>query len=374
MSTFTPAAPLAAGAYVLEVDGLRDDQGRRMTEPYRLHFEVGTTADTTPPETRISGGPEGHYPSSHGPVRMWATEATTRFECRLDGGAWSPCSPPSGRFDTTAEGPHVFAIRAIDAAGLVDPTPAERRISTDDGYPWPVNDAAVRAIAITGENGSVVGTNDNGFHDAGFEPEHGGNRGGASVWWTWTAPRRGRVMFETTLSDIDTLLGVYTGSLEEANRLIRVAGNDDAAPGRTSAVTFTARAGETYQVAIDGFNDGYDLDTGHVWLSWNMSDAPADVTPPETTIVEGPPAAGTSARARLRFTSSESGSTFECRVGTGPWHTCWPGVSTCSCRVADLRCPGDGRRRQHRSHPRAARVARRRRSAATPCSRAGRRP
>ena len=326
--TFTPAAALSAGAYVLEIDGVQDSQGRRMRDPYRLHFEVGTTADTTPPDTRISGGPEGHYPGTYGLVRMWATEPTSRFECRLDGATWEPCGPPAARFDTSidAYGPHVFAVRAIDAVGRVDPTPAERRITTDDGYPWPVNDAAVRAITITGETGSVVGTNDNGSRDADFEPEHGGNAGGASVWWTWRAPRRGRVTFETTLSDIDTLLGVYTGSLEETNRLVRVAGNDDAAPDRTSAVTFTAREGQTYQIAIDGFNDGYDLDTGEVWLSWNMAGAPADVTPPETTIVDGPPAAWTVARARLRFTSSEPASTFECRLEAGPWHTCWPGI------------------------------------------------
>lgn len=324
--TFTPAAALAAGAYVLEIDGVRDAAGHRLRDPYRLHFEVGTTSDTTPPDTRVSGGPEGHYPSSIGPVRMWATEPTTRFECRLDTGAWEPCSPPAGRFNTSVEGAHVFAIRAIDGAGLVDPTPAVRHITVDDGFPWPANDAVGRAITITGENGSVVGTNDNGFRDADFEPEHGGNAGGASVWWTWRAPRRGRVTFETTQSDIDTLLGVYTGSLEEPERFVRVGGNDDAAADRTSAVTFTARAGQDYHFAIDGFNDGYDVDTGDVWLSWNMGAAPADVAPPETTIVEAPPEEGTLARARFRFTSSEPGSTFECRVNAGTWQTCWPGV------------------------------------------------
>ena len=39
-----------------------------------------------------------------------------------------------------------------------------------------------------------------------------GREGGASVWWTWTAPASGRAVVTTRGSSFDTLLGVYTGT------------------------------------------------------------------------------------------------------------------------------------------------------------------
>ena len=59
-------------------------------------------------------------------------------------------------------------------------------------------------------------------------------------------------MIRTTGSSIDTLLAVYTGTA--VNALTAVAANDDEPGLVTSAVTFSAVAGTTYQIAVDGFN------------------------------------------------------------------------------------------------------------------------
>lgn len=86
------------------------------------------------------------------------------------------------------------------------------------------------------------------------EPNHAKDIGGASVWWTWTAPASGVVNITTADSDFDTLLAVYTGS--SLTSLVPVASNDDEdATQITSEVSFFAQAGTTYVIAIDGLFD-----------------------------------------------------------------------------------------------------------------------
>ncbi len=49
---------------------------------------------------------------------------------------------------------------------------------------------------------------------------------------------------------------------------------------------------------------------------------PADTTPPQTTIDSGPAGTTTSTSATFGFSSSESGSSFECKLDSGPWSAC----------------------------------------------------
>src|SRR4030095_9181444 len=96
------------------------------------------------------------------------------------------------------------------------------------------------------------------------EPDHAGNSGGASIWFSWQAPTHGTMTFSTLDSDFDTLLGVYTGNSVSA--LSFVAGNDDALGTFQSSVRFAAAAGTTYKIAVDG----YDGEEGSVGLTWNL--------------------------------------------------------------------------------------------------------
>ena len=51
-----------------------------------------------------------------------ADEAGSSFQCQLDSGAFASCASP---FTLTAKkGSHSFAVRATDAAGNVDQSPA----------------------------------------------------------------------------------------------------------------------------------------------------------------------------------------------------------------------------------------------------------
>ena len=121
--------------------------------------------------------------------------------------------------------------------------------------------------ALTGASGRRDGSNVGAGIESG-EPNHAGNSGGASVWWTWTAPATGEVTFDTRGSTFDTLLAVYTGS--SLNRLTPVASNDDAGSGgRQSEVSFRAQQGRTYHVVVDGYGGA----TGAVVLNWRAASA-----------------------------------------------------------------------------------------------------
>ncbi|BET65195.1 hypothetical protein ASA1KI_01130 [Opitutales bacterium ASA1] len=118
------------------------------------------------------------------------------------------------------------------------------------------------------------------------EPAHAGNTGGRSIWWTWTAPSAGQVQITTAGSSFDTTLGVYTGN--SVSSLTVVASNDDASGSLQSAVQFTAVAGTTYRIAVDGFNAA----NGAVVLNATFTPtgggnvAPSIVRPPADTRVQ----------------------------------------------------------------------------------------
>lgn len=117
----------------------------------------------------------------------------------------------------------------------------------------PRNDNFANRIVLTGSSISVNGHNSQATVEPG-EPQHSDHPGGASAWWSWTAPANSRVTISTLGSTFDTLLGVYTGnSLDKLKRITR---NDDdpTADTRTSRVSFQAVKGITYQIAVDGYN------------------------------------------------------------------------------------------------------------------------
>lgn len=143
----------------------------------------------------------------------------------------------------------------------------------------PVNDDFAAATTLTGASGTVTGNNVNASKETG-EPLHGGNSGGSSVWWQWTAPSDGQATLDTLGSTADdTLLAVYTGTSVSGTAL--VAENDDIVVGENakSRVTFPATAGTTYRIAVDGFGTAA-ANRGDLTVNWSLVDAPqaTDVT------------------------------------------------------------------------------------------------
>jgi hypothetical protein len=90
--------------------------------------------DLTAPQTSFTAGPLGPTSSSNPAFAFAATEAASSFECSLDGGTWTTCASPWSTGEL-GDGQHEVAVRATDAAGNVDPSPASRAFTVDTRSP-----------------------------------------------------------------------------------------------------------------------------------------------------------------------------------------------------------------------------------------------
>ncbi|MDP9384294.1 MAG: S8 family serine peptidase, partial [Actinomycetota bacterium] len=96
--------------------------------------QAGPPPDTTAPETSITSGPGGLVNSRSASFGFASSEASASLECRLDAAAWSACTSPEA-YASLADGSHTFEVRATDAAGNVDPSPASRTWTVDATAP-----------------------------------------------------------------------------------------------------------------------------------------------------------------------------------------------------------------------------------------------
>jgi len=153
-----------------------------------------------------------------------------------------------------------YSVVVANAAGAVTSEPAGLFVFV---LPVPPGDNFVDRVSRIALIGAVSGTNLFATREPG-EPNHAGQPGGRSVWYSWTAPASGVVTFTTAGSTFDTLLAVYTGTV--VSNLTVVASDDDSGGFFTSALTFNAVAGTQYQIAIDGLGGA----AGTYILSWNL--------------------------------------------------------------------------------------------------------
>ncbi len=86
-------------------------------------WAVGAPADRLAPQTTITKRPRRRTRKRTARFAFGSTEAGSSFECRLDRAAFASCSGPV-KYTRLKRGGHRFEVRAIDAAGNVDPSPA----------------------------------------------------------------------------------------------------------------------------------------------------------------------------------------------------------------------------------------------------------
>ena len=95
------------------------------------------TIDLIGPPTTILTGPPGST-NSRSAGFTFSSETGAKFECSLDGALFSAC--PAG-YDNLSDGPHVFAVRAIDAANNTGPA---------SSYAWTVDTRPPTATVAAG--------------------------------------------------------------------------------------------------------------------------------------------------------------------------------------------------------------------------------
>jgi DNA-binding phage protein len=135
---------------------------REGATPPKLSVTYTGGTDTSPPETTIDSGPSGTFTNSSASLTFSSNEAGSTFECSLDAGAFGGCSSPKS-YTGLSEGPHTFSVRATDAAGNVDATPATRTWTVNTTPPVvqsaslaPVADAGLAELSPTANNGSAT--------------------------------------------------------------------------------------------------------------------------------------------------------------------------------------------------------------------------
>jgi hypothetical protein len=107
----------------------KDPAGNVTPTPAAVTF----TVDRTPPDTRVDSVTR-HPDTGETIVRFSGTDNQPppnhlQFSWRLDGGEWSPFTDGAqASIPSLSAGAHLFEVRARDAAGNVDPTPARRSI------------------------------------------------------------------------------------------------------------------------------------------------------------------------------------------------------------------------------------------------------
>jgi CSLREA domain-containing protein len=95
--------------------------------------------DSTPPSTTIFEAPPDPTTSTTATFSFRGSDNTTPgpslvFECSLDGAGFAPCTSPA-TYTGLALGSHMFAVRAIDVQGNVDPTPASHTWTIEEPPP-----------------------------------------------------------------------------------------------------------------------------------------------------------------------------------------------------------------------------------------------
>jgi CSLREA domain-containing protein len=80
--------------------------------------------DSTPPNTTI-GSATINRSQHRATFSFSSSEPGSRFQCKLDGQAYAPCTSPR-TYTSLSKGQHTFRVRAIDKARNVDATPASR--------------------------------------------------------------------------------------------------------------------------------------------------------------------------------------------------------------------------------------------------------
>ena len=84
------------------------------------------TVDTTPPDTVLAN--PGNVVANRFPMFTFtATESGSTFQCAFNNAPFAACTSPD-LVDVLGSGRQKFAVRAVDGAGNIDPTPA--------GYAW----------------------------------------------------------------------------------------------------------------------------------------------------------------------------------------------------------------------------------------------
>jgi hypothetical protein len=147
---------------------------------------VTVSVDNTVPSTTINSGPSGTVQNPNATFTFSSDDNSATFECQLDGGSYTACTSPKNLTNLSLAS-HTFNVRAKDANGNVDATPATQT--------WTVADTTAPSDPGTPSTGSANTTD-------------------TTPTWNWTASTDtfGINHYEVEWCTVNTFTGCGTGS------------------------------------------------------------------------------------------------------------------------------------------------------------------
>jgi uncharacterized repeat protein (TIGR01451 family) len=334
-------AGLGEGNHTLVVRAV-DPAGNRDATPALRAW----TVDTIAPETTIAAGPTGPTASASATFDLSSNEATATFECSLDGATFAACSDPA-TFAGLAEGPHTLAVRAVDAAGNRDGTPATTSWTVDTVVPdttlltAPSGLVNASTATFTFESNEAGVTFECSFDNAPFSA--------CTSPVNLTAITDGNHTFQVRARDaagnVDATPATATWQVDAAEPdTVITAGPTGTVSSTSATFEFTStKASSTFQCSLDGAaftscpspvtfsglaEGSHTLEVRAVDPATNVDSSPAsrtwvvDTVAPETSVVTAPPAVTNATTAAVDVSSNEGTATFECSLDGAAFAAC----------------------------------------------------
>src|SRR5829696_6542765 len=189
----------------------------------RTYWHNSLILDTTPPETTIDSGPSGTVNNASASFGFSSSETGSNFECKLDTGSFEACTSPQSLM-SLSDGSHTFEVRATDAAGNTDATPASQT--------WTVDTIAPDAPEISSPA-------DNSSNNDGNVTVSGTAASGSTVELFDGATSKGTTQADAGGSWSKALSGVSDGSHTYTAKATDAAGNTSAASNSRTVVVQT---------------------------------------------------------------------------------------------------------------------------------------
>lgn len=379
--TYTQPLSLVDGIYRVSARA-RDAAGNDS----EVSAEQSFTVDTTPPDTTAVSTVASVTNATSVTITFSSIGSGVSFECSLNNDPYNSCTSPRAISSMTHGQSYTFLVRARDAAGNVDPTPASIRWTVDTQAPTPPVFVPATALLTNNARPTLQGTAEPGaLVDIYFEgnntplaPQVVVNSGGnweftPSVAW----PAGGRVVRARATDAAGNMSGLsaqrqITIDLAPPDTIITSAppAQDDRTtatfefsvnPPGPEAVSFECSLNSQAYAACTNRHSVSVGDGRHIFSvrardqAGNVDETPAvhawsvDSRALSLTINQAPPAASTPTNqnpAVFRFSSNKNSATLECRhyrVGV----TNQPNWTSCSGGEYSANIPvnGDGRYR-----------------------------
>ena len=227
--------------------------------------------DLIPPVTTITSSPDDPTNMTEATFIFTSNEPASTFECSVDGAAFANCVNPVN-YSGLAEGIHEFSVKATDEVGNTD-------LTTDD-YSWEID--------LTPPETTIISAPDD----------------------------------PSNLTEVE-----FSFTSSETSSTFECSLDGSALTACTSPQSYTGLTETTHNFKVQATDQAGNTDQTASNFDWEI-----DTTPPDTTIDSGPDDLTNLTEAVFTFSSTESGSTFECSMDGTDYENCespfnYPGLT-----------------------------------------------